>query len=262
MTSSSERRGFPNVPSPYGEKGPSPYTRFIPREELKEFSSWTPSSFGGEVRPAPKAEAPAEPTADQWRQQVATARQAGYQEGYRDGLAALEGFKQGFAAQTTAQVGKLLAAFDEQLSALEQDMAATVARTAALLARQVLRQEMAAQSTAAGSPSPSGHASYIAALAQEAVNAVLMSARQMVVRVHPDDLPLVAQGAAETLAARGARLVADTSVSRGGVMIDSDVGTLDASLESRWAQAAASVGSGLPLHPADTDTDSGQGAAR
>lgn len=235
MTSSSDRRGFPNVPSPYGTKTASPYTRFIPREELKDFSSWTPGSFGGERRATPRPEAPAEPTAAQWQQQVATARQAGYQEGYRDGLAALEGFKQSFAAQTTSQVGRLLAAFDEQLAAMEQDIAATVARSAALLARQVLRNELAA------------HPAHVAALAQEAVNAVLMSARQMVVRVHPDDLPLVSQGAAETLSARGARLVADASVTRGGVLIDSDVGTLDASLESRWAQAAASVGSAVPL---------------
>ena len=115
-------------------------------------------------------------------------------------------------------------------------MAASLARSAALMARQVLRAELAATPE------------HVAEVARDAVNAVLMSARQMVVRVHPDDLALVSQGASEVLQARGGRLVADAGVSRGGVVIDSDVGTVDASIESRWTQAAAALGS-----PADWD---------
>ncbi len=76
-------------------------------------------------------------------------------------------------------------------------------------------------------------------MAAEAVGAVMLSARRISVQVHPLDLPLVAEGAAEALAARGARLSADPSIARGGVLVHSDVGDIDARIGRRWAQAAA-----------------------
>jgi flagellar assembly protein FliH len=212
----------------------SSYTRFIPREELGEFEAWKPGSLN---TPGGKAAAPApapEPTADEWRAKIAAARQEGYQAGYRDGLVALEGFKQSFAQQATAQVGALITAFDAELGALESQMADALARTAVQLARQVLRSELESQP---------GH---VARVAAEAVNAVLLSARQITVQVHPQDLPLVAEGADEALKARGARLVANAQIARGGVLVDSDVGSIDARIEARWAQAAAALGGDEP----------------
>jgi flagellar assembly protein FliH len=233
MTSSSERKAFPNVPPPAGSKPASAYARFIPREELGSFASWQPGALGGEGverRAQPRPEGAPLPTPDEWRRKIAEARQGGYQDGYRDGLVALDSFKQTFAAQTTAQVGALLAAIDEQFAALEAQMAHAIARSAVLLARSVVRRELATEPE------------HVVPLAQEAVNAVLMSARQIVVRVHPDDHPLVEAGAAEVLRARGARLVADLGVQRGGCLIDSDAGTVDATIATRWAQAAAALG--------------------
>src|SRR6185369_13035937 len=136
--------------------------------------------------------------------QLHAARQGGYQDGYRDGLAALEQFKQSFAAQVTAQLGALTQSYGQELDALQQDMARALAVSATHLARQIVRSEIAARPE------------LVAVVAQEALDTLLMSARQVTVRVHPDDHPLVAQGAAEALAARGARLVADASIARGG----------------------------------------------
>jgi flagellar assembly protein FliH len=79
-------------------------------------------------------------------------------------------------------------------------------------------------------------------VATEAVNNVLMSARHITVQVHPLDLPLVAEGAEEALQARGARLLANATIERGGVLVESDVGCIDARVASRWAQAAANLG--------------------
>ena len=239
MTNSSRTGGRPpfrNVPAPPGSKPTSSYARFIPREELGDFAAWKPGSLGGEGavtdrRAQPRPENAPEPTAEQWRAQIAAARQAGYQDGYRDGLVALENFKQGFTAQMAGQIGQLIGSFDAQLGALEQQMAQAVAQSAVLLARQVVRHELDARPE------------HVVPLAQEAVNAVLMSARHIIVCVHPDDHALVAQGAAEALQARGARLLADASVQRGGCTIDSDVGAIDASIEARWSQAAATLGS-------------------
>jgi len=209
------------------------YSRFIPREELGDFAAWKPGAFAGDARAQAAAPA-AEPTADEWRAKMAAARQAGYQDGYRDGLVALEGFKQSFAAQATAQIGALLTSFDGQFDALDERIAAGIARVATQLARQVLRAELEARPE------------LVCLVAAEAVNAVLLSARQITVQVNPHDLPLVAEGADEVLKARGARLVANTEIARGGVMVDSDVGSIDARIEARWAQAAEAVGAEVP----------------
>ena len=60
-------------------------------------------------------------------EQLNAARQGGYHDGYRDGLAALDSFKQSFAAQTTAQVGALVQSYASQMDNLQQDMANAVA---------------------------------------------------------------------------------------------------------------------------------------
>ena len=79
-------------------------------------------------------------------------------------------------------------------------------------------------------------------MASEAIDTVLLTAHHIRVRVHPDDHALVSAGAGEALAARGARLVADAGLSRGGCRVESDLGQVDARIETRWAQAAATLG--------------------
>ena len=237
MSSSKARR---NVPPPVGSAAhkASVYSRFIPREELSSFAAWAPGnlvgtdSAGGTGADAGAAapEADSELVAGKLR----LARQTGYQDGYRDGLVALEGFKQGFAAQVTQQIGVLVGAVGGQLDALQQEMAEALAATAVSLARQIVRSELEQRPAA------------IAAVAAEAVDALLLNARHVTLRVHPDDHALVAQGAAEVLAARGARLVADATITRGGCRAESDIGLVDASVETRWQRATSALGLEAP----------------
>jgi flagellar assembly protein FliH len=117
-------------------------------------------------------------------------------------------------------------------------MALALSRSAVLLARQVLRTELGTRPA------------LVQGVATEALNAVLMSARQVLVRVHPDDLPLVAEGAGEALQARGARLQADPSIQRGGCSVESDAGTVDATIENRWTRAVQALGHALPWQTA------------
>jgi flagellar assembly protein FliH len=211
----------------------NPHSRFIPREELEGFKSWQPGSFGDSTsRPSPLNPAAAAQDANSTLQ---AARQSGYQDGYRDGLVALESFKQSFASQMAAQIGQLVAAFDAEFAALESKIADGVALTATALARQVVRSELATRPE------------LVAAVATQAVDAVLLSARHIRVHVHPDDHALVESGAADALAARGARLIADAAVSRGGVQVESDMGRIDASIQARWAQAADQLGQPMGL---------------
>lgn len=238
MTSS--KPNFRNVPPPQGSKAASVYARFIPREELDSFAAWKPGSIDGAAGDAADAAAqraaaePAKSPEELVAEQLNAARQGGYHDGYRDGLAALESFKQSFAAQMTAQIGALVQSYAGQMDNLQQDMASALAGSAVALARQVVRSELAERPQ------------QVAAVAQEALETLLLSARHITVRVHPDDHALVAQGAAETLTARGARLLADAGVTRGGCLIESDIGIIDASIETRWRRAAATLGAETP----------------
>ncbi len=247
MTSS--KTGFKNVPPPAGGKA-SPYARFIPREELSSFAAWTPGALSetgepiADRRKAPRgpaaaAAAPAPAAATDPTALVNAARQQGYQDGYRDGLVALEGFKQSFAMQTATQVAALVRSTGEQLDALQQQMAQALAGAAIELARQIVRSELA------------GRPELVASVAIEALDTLLLSARHITLRVHPDDHALVAAGAADDLAARGARLISDLNVTRGGCVVESDLGVIDASIEARWHRAAAALGQDVPWDPKD-----------
>jgi flagellar assembly protein FliH len=236
--SSSETRARARTPGALsdGTTAASTYSRFIPREELGHFASWQPQPLTGATASAPARDGtPAAPAAPDAAARIDAARQTGYQDGYRDGLAALDAFKRSFAQQASERIGQWLRAFDEQLLALEQDMARAVADTATLLARQVVREELVQDPER------------IARVAQEALAALLLSAKHITLRVHPDDEALVRGGAGDALASRGARLVVDEGVQRGGCRIDSDIGVIDATIETRWKRALDALGADLPL---------------
>ncbi|HEY1392004.1 MAG TPA: FliH/SctL family protein [Methylibium sp.] len=227
-TSSFKRRSARQVPPPQAgvDAAKTAYARFIPREELHSFAAWRPGALGGD---GVQAE-PAAPNEADLAAQTQAARQAGYQDGYRDGLAALEGFKQSYAAQVTAQLASIAGAFQQQLGALEQDLAHRLAGVALSLARQVVRSEL------------NQRPQLVVDVAQEALGALLLSARHVSMRVNPDDHALVAQGTQELMAARGARLLPDAQVTRGGCVVESDIGVIDASVEMRWRRAAEAMG--------------------
>ena len=242
MTNSSDaRRASRQVPPPsggVGQKSPA-YARFIPREELGKFAAWNPEALSGGTPPptplrratdAPAAAGDAASASESLAARLRTARQSGYQDGYRDGLVALDAFKQSYASQVTAQLGALTEAYHAELDAMRQQLAQAVAATAATVARQTVRSELVTRPE------------LIAAVAQEAIETLLTSARHITLRVHPDDQALVTLGAGEALAARGARLIADAGMARGGCSVDSDIGAVDATIATRWARAAAALG--------------------
>ncbi len=242
-----------NIPSP-NEPRATPYSRFIPREELGSFAAWRPNNLAGgrvavaSVKPVTEA-APTVDVAEQIAAQMRASRQGGYQDGYRDGLVALEAFKQSFASQSSAQIGELVHSLGQEFTDLRQEMARSLAVAATHLARQIVRTEL--------TTTPA----LIANVAQEALDAMLLSAQHITLRVHPDDTALVAQGAAEVLAARGARLVGDASLSRGSCLVESNIGLIDASIESRWRRAVASLGCDEPWETTEPGDESRAGDA-
>ena len=211
------------------------YSRFIPREELHPFSAWSLGSLAdGESGPVqPEASAPApepEVVSEEHKAQLQQARQAGYKDGYRDGLSALDNFKQTYAAQITAQVGQVAQAFQAQLDLMEQQLAQSLALVASDIARQVVRSELQTRPE------------LIETVAQEALSTLLHSARHIRVHVHPDDHHVLVEQGQLDLESRQARLVPDAGVARGGCVVESDIGVIDAAIETRWRQAVAALG--------------------
>lgn len=237
MTSSKSKPSVTHVPPVAGSK-PSVYGRFIPREELNSFSAWSPDALSGVAAPAdtgvhraaPEPEAPKATPAELLSAKLHATRQQGYQDGYRDGMAALEMFKQSYANQLSTQFSSLAKSLASQMDDLQQDMARALAVSATNLARQMVRSELQTRPE------------LVVAVANEALEALLLSARHITVRVHSNDLPFVTHGAAEVLAARGGRVVADNTVTPGGCLVESDIGVIDASIETRWRRVAAAMG--------------------
>lgn len=233
------------VPPPERREGDrrNTYARFIPGEELQGAKAWNMSNLGGVAAPSPFTTAkpppppaaaapvqPPPPPEPDLHEQLHAARQAGYQDGYRDGMSALDAFKQSFAQQMSKQLGTLVTGFDTEMRALEDDMAASVARIAVELARQVVRSELEQRPE------------LIARVAHDAVEALQLSARHVRMRVHPDDFALVRDGAGDELDAREAQLIPDASVMRGGVKVDADIASVDATITARWQQAVSAIG--------------------
>ena len=120
--------------------------------------------------------------------------------------------------------------FDAEMQALEGEMAQSIARIAVELARQVVRSELQQRPE------------LIARVAHDAVEALQLSARHVRMRVHPDDFPLVQEGAGQELQARETQLIPDADVARGGVKVDADVASVDATIATRWQQAVSAIG--------------------
>lgn len=236
-----------NIPAPAGSKATGSYSRIIPAEELGSFDTWRPDALSGHG-PSPRptlqeraqAQEPQQPTPADLEQTLAQARKASYEEGYRDGLKALEDFKKSHAekmqAQTRSRLEQWLSQLDAQWDEIEPQMAHSLSQAAVRLARQVLRQELQL------------HPEHVVVLAREAVQAIAHSARRIELMLHPDDVGPVQDALGETLQARGGRIRADPSMTRGGCRVQADIAAVDATLERRWAQAAQTLGSALPLN--------------
>lgn len=241
---------WPNIPAPPGSKAGGSYSRIIPAEELQAYENWQPSALGDRASSASSEKnwrvqkPPEETPIEVWQQRLAEARKAGYEEGYRDGMSALDSFKQSHAEQMQAQWSQRIEAFcrqlDAQWSELEPAMADSLAQAAVLLARSVLHAELQLKPE------------HVLELAREAVQCVAGSARRIELLVHPQDEALVRAALGDWLQARGAQLSADAQVQRGGCLVQADIAQVDARLGTRWAEAAATLGSPLPwLDPPD-----------
>lgn len=159
--------------------------------------------------------ADAEEAAARLRGEAAGAREAALREAVRAGR------EEGLAAAAAALAGAALCR-EQRLEALEEEVAAAALE----VARAVLGAELTATPER------------VLELARRALQPV-RDRREVVLRVHPADAPLLraAQGRLAALLSRapGLALREDWEVARGGVVVETEAGLVDARVESQLA---------------------------
>jgi len=155
---------------------------------------------------------------------LAEARERGYREGRERAETELARELEAFNGRAAAALGRLATLEQRQLEQHQAKLIEIVLEAASRILRQRLEQ---------GDP--------VAARAlQEAIEALPTTGR-LKAHLHPDDLPgAMAIVGAEVDACR-LELVADPRLTRGGAVVETQVGTIDATLDAAWEALRAAI---------------------
>lgn len=198
----------------------------IARDAAVSVARWSPAV----LQPASEAATrPAEPDP----LQVAAAEAEGLREaaraaGYADGLAA--GRER--AAEELARLRELAAALGETVEGFQQSLAGEVMELAVAVARQVLRQAVAADPAV------------VLPVIREAVASLPHGHPSLRLRVHPDVAARVDEALRQAPLPSGDwQVQPDATVDPGGCRIETATGEIDATMPARWRAVVAALGS-------------------
>ncbi|MDP3584302.1 MAG: flagellar assembly protein FliH [Thiobacillus sp.] len=177
------------------------------------------------VELAASAEAPS-PAAD-LEAELARLRQAARDAGYAEGLAA--GRQEG--EQACGRMKQLAESFDSTLDNLDFRLADMLLQLALDVARQVVAGELAARPER------------VLDVVNLALKEMAESSREARLLLHPDDAMLVRPHLDQVLDKTRLRIVEDVRMVRGGCLIETPQGELDATLPARWRQVVQVLGS-------------------
>lgn len=218
--------------------------RFIPGEEVGTVTEW---DFGAvdqaSVRFAAKLKAQ---TLLEEQAKEENFRKAGFTDGYSQGYT--EGYTQGHAqatlegqrqiteyiatqGQETARTfGQLFEMASAQLAESEQVLAKGVLELACEVARQVLRHEMSTNPNA------------LQPVVREALSVLAIDSKAALVRLNPLDMEVLAEVLRQEFSNLSLTLLPDSSITRGGCLVESAGTVVDGTVEKRWKRAVASLG--------------------
>lgn len=191
-------------------------------EDTTAFEQWEVVELA-----APAGEAP--PPAADPEAELAGLREAARAEGYAEGLAAgrLEG------EQACGRMKQLAESFSSTLDNLDFRLADMVLELALDVARQVVAGELAA------------HPERILDVVNLALKQMAETSREARLLLNPDDAALVRPHLDQVLDKNRLRIVEDVRIVRGGCLIETSQGDLDATLPARWRQVVQVLGSNL-----------------
>ncbi len=159
--------------------------------------------------------------------ELARLREAARAEGYADGLAAgrVEGDQAG------GHMKQLAESFSATLDNLDFRLADMVLELALDVARQVVTGELAV------------HPERILDVVNLALKQMAETSREARLLLNPDDAVLVRPHLDQVLDKNRLRIVEDARIERGGCLIETPQGDLDATLPARWRQVVQVLGS-------------------
>lgn len=148
-------------------------------------------------------------------------------EAYAEGLAA--GRAEG--EQSCARMKQLVESFGDAMENLDFRLADMVLELALDIARQVVAGELAA------------HPERILEVVNLALKQMVESTREARLLLNPDDAALVRPYLEQVLDKARLRVVEDLRIVRGGCLIETPHGDIDATLPARWRQVVQVLGS-------------------
>lgn len=165
------------------------------------------------------------PSVEELQAMEESARNEGYTRGHAEGLAS----GQAEIRRIAAQMEGILDGFTRPLARLDAEVADALGGLAVRIAGELVRQRYEAEPE------------LLHALVQEALTIVGTNRQDIELRLHPDDLNLLAP---QLALPEEARLVADTTLSRGDLRLHTDSVRIDGSLSTRLEAALKHVMAG------------------
>lgn len=197
----------------------------IPKENQTAWQRWELASLGPAAARIPAAGTQAKsaaklPTAEDIERIHRDAHKQGYDAGYEEGTAR--------ARMEALRLHTLVEQLDGALAEFDQKVAEELLGLALEVARQVLRQAIAARPET------------ILEVVKEAL--LQLPHQHAALYLHPEDASLVRSYLGDQLAHAGHRLHEEPAMARGGVRVDAGGSHLDASVETRWRRVIESMG--------------------
>jgi flagellar assembly protein FliH len=205
---------------------------------------WEAPGIGGGPEPRSREDQVRPPTA----QELEVLRQAAYAEGLAAGRS--EGLREG-GEEVQAQLGilrSLIGSLARPLERLDARMMDELIALTTALVRQLVRREIRTEP------------GVIVAAVREAISVLPLSAREIAVKVHPEDAALLRERYPEPAAegALGWRLVESPAITRGGCVVVTSTSEVDATVERRLEAAIRHVFGGERLaDPAPREESTG-----
>ena len=230
------------------------YSRFIPREDVGEFTPWRFAAVDGSDALLPKPSAVAATVVDPEAEAAAlaleaakeVARQQQYQQERDDAYAhgvdkgredaamewqqRMDDYIAGAGQEMAQRLDAVVQTLGASLEGMRQHMAQDVLQLASDLARQVVRQELRTNTTV------------LQPVVTEALDMLIADGRPATVRLNPADHAAVSAALRENFTDTPVQWLADAQVPEGGCLVESGGTVVDGTLEKRWQRAIISLG--------------------
>ncbi|MAO52889.1 MAG: hypothetical protein CML16_18730 [Pusillimonas sp.] len=148
--------------------------------------------------------------------------QDGHKEGYEKGL--LEG--QTLSGEEALKMKQLADNLGESLNRIDQQVSDALVTLALDIARQVIRTTLTIRPE------------FIVETVQDILLTETSEQGFLCIRMHPEDIAIVRRHLKDDPRLQKWQLLSDANIERGGCMADTSLGSIDATLQTRWSRVA------------------------